>query len=59
MTVPASLKPTISKNSQPTEVTFAGASARCKDGTYQYRGGGGDTPRELCKDHGGVEQEFE
>ena len=40
-----------------TATTVGGASARCKDGTYAFKGGSGQvSDADLCKDHGGVEQ---
>jgi hypothetical protein len=40
-----------------TATTAPGSSARCKDGTYSFRGGTGQTSdKDLCKDNGGVEQ---
>jgi hypothetical protein len=40
-----------------TTATFAGASARCRDGTYAYVGGTTDQGS-LCAANGGVEQRF-
>lgn len=52
---------TIARPSLPgddtTESTLGGSSARCKDGTYSFKGG--DTSvsdDELCKSNGGVEE---
>ena len=37
--------------------TLGGSSARCRDGTYSYRGGSDTVPdADLCAGHGGVEQ---
>ena len=40
-----------------TAPTFAGVSARCRDGTYAYVGGSTDESQ-LCAANGGVEQRF-
>jgi hypothetical protein len=40
-----------------TASTLGGSNARCKDGTYQFVGGGSEkSDDELCKDNGGVEE---
>ena len=40
-----------------TATTAPGSSARCKDGTYAFKGGTGQgSSNDLCKDNGGVEQ---
>lgn len=51
-------RPTLPGESGGTTVpTFAGVSARCRDGTYAYVGG--STAEEtLCAANGGVEQRF-
>lgn len=40
-----------------TTPTFAGVSARCKDGTYAYVGGS-TSEDSLCSANGGVEQRY-
>lgn len=40
-----------------TESTLGGSSARCKDGTYSFKGGDASvSDEELCKNNGGVEE---
>lgn len=50
-------KPTLPGDDKSTESTLGGTTARCKDGTYTFVGGGTKTPDEdLCKNNGGVDQ---
>jgi hypothetical protein len=57
---PAPAATTIARPSLPgesTDSTVGGTSARCKDGTYSFKGGGEPASDvELCQNNGGVEQ---